>query len=339
MPPKKLPSPRQIKQATKVAGLTYVNDAGTKGITRQGRPGSFRYVGPEGRVLRDAATLKRIRALAIPPAWCDVWIAPSGKAHLQATGRDARGRKQYRYHAAFAAMRDADKYAHLIAFAEKLPALRRRLRTDLKKPDLTREKILAAVVTLLEETLIRVGNEDYVRANHSYGLTTLRNRHVRVRGAALRFVFTGKSGKRWDLSLYDRRIARIVRACQDLPGQHLFEYRDESGEVRPVSSTDVNTYLREITGEDVTAKDFRTWVGTVRAAVAFSRYKGLPSKEAVRAVVGEVAARLGNTVAICRKCYIHPAVIEAFERGKLRFTAGGLRAAERATLRLLRKRR
>jgi DNA topoisomerase I len=341
MPPRKARStPRRVRQAARAAGLTYVSDTGAAGIARKGRPSHFRYVGPAGKTIRDAATLRRIRALAIPPAWREVWIASSAKAHLQATGRDARGRKQYRYHPAFAAMRGADKYAHLISFAEQLPALRRRLKADLGKPGLPREKILAAVVVLLEETLIRIGNEDYVQANHSYGLTTLHNRHVRVRGAALRFVFTGKSGKRWDLSLQDRRVARVVGACQELPGQHLFEYRGEDGAVHPISSTDVNAYLREITGADVTAKDFRTWAGTVMAAIAFSRQPAPATRKAVRAVVGEVAARLGNTVAVCRKCYIHPAIIQAFEKGRLGWGSGsattGLRAAEHRVLALLR---
>jgi DNA topoisomerase-1 len=332
--------PRRVRQAARAAGLTYVSDTGAVGIARKGRPSHFRYVGPAGKAIRDAATLRRIRALAIPPAWREVWIASCAKAHLQATGRDARGRKQYRYHPAFAAMRDADKYAHLISFAEQLPALRRRLTADLAKPGLPREKILAAVVILLEETLIRIGNEDYAQANHSYGLTTLHNRHVRVRGAALRFVFTGKSGKRWDLSLQDRRVARVVRACQELAGQHLFEYRGEDGAVHPIGSTDVNAYLRQITGADVTAKDFRTWAGTVQAAIAFSRQPGPATRKTVRAVVADVAARLGNTVTVCRKCYIHPAVIQGFEDGSLRLgkkgARMGLRLAERGVLRMLR---
>jgi DNA topoisomerase-1 len=328
---------RPAKKAAGAAGLDYVSDTETAGIRRLGAPGRFRYVAPSGKKVRDRATIRRIRALAIPPAWRDVWIAPSSRAHLQATGRDARGRKQYRYHPQFAAMRDADKYAHLLTFALELPALRRRLKADLKRPGLPRERIFAALVTLLEETLIRVGNEDYARANHSYGLTTMRNRHVRVHGAALRFVFRGKSGKRWDLALQDRRVARVVRACQELPGQHLFEYRDQDGAVHPVTSTGVNAYLRQITGKDVTAKDFRTWGGTVSAAIAFRRRQEPATKKAVRAVIGEVAARLGNTVAVCRKCYVHPAIIEAFAQGRLRWQGTGARAAERAVLRLLQR--
>jgi DNA topoisomerase-1 len=321
-------------EAAKSAGLRYVQDEAVKGISRSGTPGNFRYRLPSGKIVRDRTTLNRIRALAIPPAWKQVWIAPTADAHLQATGRDAKGRKQYRYHAGFAAIRDADKYAHLVAFAEGLPALRRRLKADLRRPGLPREKVLAGIVTLLEESLIRVGNEDYARDNHSYGLTTLRNGHVKVRGKVMRFLFTGKSGKRWDLSIRDRRVARMVRACQELPGQHLFEYRNGDGVVHAVSSTEVNAYLREISGRDITAKDFRTWAGTVEAAKAFARSEGEPSKKLVREVVSQVAARLGNTVAVCRKCYIHPAVIEAFEQHRLKLPPGG---AESAVLRLLRK--
>jgi DNA topoisomerase-1 len=321
-------------RAARSAGLRYVQDDQVNGISRTGAPGRFHYRLPSGKPVRDRATLKRIQALAIPPAWKQVWIAPSAHAHLQATGRDARGRKQYRYHAGFAAIRDADKFAHLVAFAEGLPALRRRLKADLKRRGLPREKVLAGIVTLLEESLIRVGNEDYARDNHSFGLTTLRNGHVKVRGDAMRFLFTGKSGKRWDLSIRDRRVARLVRSCQDLPGQQLFEYRDDEGAVHAISSTDVNDYLRRVSGRDITAKDFRTWAGTVEAAKAFARCEGPASKTLVRAVVGQVAARLGNTIAVCRKCYIHPAVIEAFEQQRLKVPPRG---AEAAVLRLLRR--
>jgi DNA topoisomerase-1 len=291
--------------------------------------------------VRDKSTLNRIKALVIPPAWKNVWIAPFANAHLMATGRDARGRKQYRYHPGFAAVRDADKYAHLARFAASLPAIRSRLKRDMARPGLPREKILATIVTLLEETLIRIGNEDYARANNSFGLTTLRNRHVKVKGAQLRFLFKGKSGKRWSLSVQDRRVARVIRSCQELPGQHLFEYRDDGGAVHAVSSTDVNTYLREIANADVSAKDFRTWAGTVKAAMALrDRREG--GKKAVRAVVADVAEELGNTVAVCRKCYIHPQIIAAFEAGTLRLRVprrgrDGLSAAEYAVLAYLRR--
>jgi len=307
---------RSPQRAAKQAGLVYASDA-EPGISRLGRPGHFFYTGPSGKRVRDRATLKRIAGLAIPPAWRNVWIAPQANAHLAATGRDAKGRKQYRYHAAFAASRDADKYEHLTAFAKALPTIRKRLLADLRRQGLSREKILAAIVTLLEETLIRVGNEDYARANHSFGLTTLRNRHVRVHGSQLRFLFRGKSGKQWNLSVQDRRVARVIRECQDLPGQHLFEYRNGDNTIHAVTSTDVNAYLREISGRDITAKDFRTWAGTMIAARGFAAWQRPATPRAVRAVVAQVAEQLGNTVAVCRKCYIHPAVIAGFLDGGL----------------------
>src|ERR1051326_1180569 len=230
----------------KKQNLVYVDDETVPGIKRCGRPGRFFYRLPSGKKLTDRRQIARIAALAIPPAWNDVWISPLPHAHLAATGRDAKGRKQYRYHPDFVAVRDAAKYAHLVEFAESLPALRRKLAADLKKPGLPREKVLAVVVTLLEETLIRIGNEDYARVNASYGLTTLRNRHVRVKGEELRFSFRGKSGRRWNLKLRDRRIAALVRRCQELPGQHLFEYRGADGKVQSISSADVNAYLKAV---------------------------------------------------------------------------------------------
>jgi DNA topoisomerase-1 len=325
------------RRAARAAGLRYVSDERMAGITRHGPPGRFHYKLPTGRIVRDRGTLKRIHALVIPPAWTQVWIAPAADAHLAATGRDARGRKQYRYHPGFAAVRDADKYAHLAEFAAGLPALRARLKRDLKRPGLPREKILATIVTLLEKTLIRIGNEDYARANQSFGLTTLRNRHVKVKGGELRFLFQGKSGKQWSLSLQDRRVARVVRSCQDLPGQHLFEYRDTGGKVHGVTSSDVNSYLREISGRDISAKDFRTWAGTVKAAMAFRNMEGAASKKSVRAVIAAVADELGNTVAVCRKCYIHPKIISGVESGSLSLrlpqrARPGLTAAESAVL-------
>ena len=332
---------RATREAAKVVGLRYVSDQ-QRGITRTGAPGRFRYRGPDGKWLRDRQTLARIKGLVIPPAWTQVWIAPSADDHLQATGRDARGRKQYRYHADFAQIRDAVKYAHLVEFAEALPDLRRRLKRDLGQQGLPREKILAAVVTLLEQTLIRIGNEDYARANNSFGLTTLRNRHVKVKGAEVRFLFKGKSGKQWSLSLRDRRVAKVVRSCQELPGQHLFEYRGDDGVVHSVSSSDVNDYLREITGSDITAKDFRTWAGTVKAAMGFRDLEGPFTKKALRGVIAAVAEELGNTVAVCRKCYIHPGVLAGFEGGtlKLRLPArgrDGLSAQELAVLAYLKR--
>jgi len=340
---KPLPLPadaRDTREAAKVVGLRYVSDQ-QRGISRVGAPGRFRYQGPDGKRIKDHETLARIKRLVIPPAWTEVWIAPGADAHLQATGRDARGRKQYRYHADFALVRDAAKYAHLVEFAEALPALRRRLKRDLAQPGLPREKILAALVTLLEQTLIRVGNEDYARTNHSFGLTTLRNRHVKVKGAEVRFLFKGKSGKQWSLSLRDRRVAKVVRSCQELPGQHLFEYRGDDG-VHGISSSDVNDYLREISGRDITAKDFRTWAGTVKAAMGFREQEGPFTKKAVRAVIAAVAEELGNTVAVCRKCYIHPGVLAGFEAGTLRLRVpargrDGLNPQELAVLAYLKR--
>jgi len=325
------------KTAARAAGLRYVSDEITAGISRHGAPGHFYYKRADGQLVKDKATLKRIRKLAIPPAWKNVWIAPFANAHLMATGRDARGRKQYRYHSDFAAVRDADKYAHLADFAASLPAIRRRLKRDLSRPGLARKKILAAIVTLLEQTLIRIGNEDYARANHSFGLTTLRNGHVKVRGEELRFLFRGKSGKRWNLSVRDKRVARVIRSCQELPGQHLFEYRDTDGAVHAVSSSDVNAYLREITGTDISAKDFRTWAGTLKAAMLSQS-----AKPSARAIVAAVAEELGNTAAVCRKCYIHPRILAALESGDLVLQPGPpgpkqLTAAERSVLAYLRK--
>jgi DNA topoisomerase-1 len=313
---KPLPLPADAREAAKAVGLRYVSDQ-QKGVSRVGAPGRFRYRSPDGKWIRDRQTLARIKGLVIPPAWTRVWIAPGADAHLQATGRDARSRKQYRYHVDFAQIRDAVKYAHLVEFAEALPDLRRRLKRDLGRPGLPRERILATVVTLLEQTLIRIGNEDYARANNSFGLTTLRNRHVKVKGTEVRFLFKGKSGKQWSLALRDRRVARVVRSCQDLPGQHLFEYRGDDGAAHGVSSSDVNDYLREITGRDITAKDFRTWAGTVKAAMGFREQESPVTKRAVRQVIAAVAEELGNTVAVCRKCYIHPGVLAGFEAGTL----------------------
>jgi DNA topoisomerase-1 len=341
---RKTPKPDDAPQAARHAGLRYVSDDRVAGITRHGKPGRFTYKSPAGKVVRDARLLKRIGKLAIPPAWTDVWIAPFENAHMTATGKDARSRKQYRYHADFSAVRDRAKYAHLIQFAGLLPALRKRLAADLRRPGQSREKVIAVIVTLLERTLIRIGNEDYARDNGSFGLTTLRNRHVKVRGGDLRFTFRGKSGKDWSLGVTDRRVAKVVRGCQELPGQHLFEYRDEAGKVQTVSSGDVNAYLHDICGEDISAKDFRTWAGTVLAALAFDALEDkTPTKKTVRAVVGDVAERLGNTIAVCRKCYIHPAIFEAFERGRLKLGARGgargtsLSPAEKAVLALLRR--
>ncbi|MDP4024972.1 DNA topoisomerase IB [Methylobacterium sp. NEAU 140] len=342
-----------LREAAAEVGLAYVDD-GRPGLTRRRSGKGFRYLDARGAPVRDAATLERIRGLAIPPAYTDVWICPRRNGHIQATGRDDKGRKQYRYHPDFRQAREANKFARIMAFADALPGIRARVDADMRRSGLPREKVLATVVHLLETTLIRVGNDDYARTNKSYGLTTLRDPHVKVEGAALTFRFKGKSGKVWDVSLKDRRVARIVKACQDLPGQELFQYLDSDGARRDVTSSDVNAYLREITGEDYTAKDFRTWAGTVLAALALSGFEAFDSeagaKRNVRAAIESVAQRLGNTPTICRKCYIHPQVLDCYLEGalilqlkdavetELTEDLARLRAEEAAVLGLLRER-
>ncbi|MBA2961971.1 MULTISPECIES: DNA topoisomerase IB [Ramlibacter] len=337
------------EETARAAGLRHVTDE-QPGIARTARGDGFAYRKPDGDAVADERTLERIRKLAIPPAWTDVWICTSANGHLQATGRDARGRKQYRYHPRFREVREETKYEHMLAFAQALPALRAAIARHMALRGLPREKVLAAVVHLLETTLIRVGNDDYARENKSYGLTTLRNRHVAVEGAQLRFEFKGKSGKAWRLQLRDRRVAKVVRACQELPGQRLFQYRDDDGELREVTSSDVNAYLREISGRDITAKDFRTWAGTVMAALALQEVERVETqaglKKNVREAIEKVAARLGNTPAICRKCYVHPEVLQAYAEGELLLhirdevadalaDEGALRLQEAAVLALL----
>jgi DNA topoisomerase I len=284
-------------------------------------PLGFKYIGPDGKVIRNAAELKRIRALAVPPAWKDVWICPDPRGHLQATGRDARGRKQYRYHPHWRVCRDETKYERLPAFAAALPKIRARTTADLARAGLPCEKVLATVVQLLEKSLIRVGNEEYAKDNKSFGLTTLKDKHVAVKGSTLRFEFRGKSGIRHCVDVNDRRLARIVKQCRDLPGQDLFQYVDEDGERRDVTSGDVNAYLREITGEDFTAKDFRTWAGTVLAVNALRELDRAESqrkaKKNVLTAIEAVAGLLGNTRAVCRKSYIHPAVVDSYMDGSL----------------------
>jgi DNA topoisomerase-1 len=299
--------------------LYYASDV-EPGLTRVKIGRAFGYRDASGRAVRDRATLERIRSLVIPPAWTKVWIAPRANAHLQATGRDARGRKQYRYHPRWTAVRDENKYSRMLAFARVLPAIRRRVAADLRRTPLSRERVLATVVALLERTLIRVGNDEYARTNGSFGLTTLLDRHVDVRGRRVRFHFRAKSGVVQQVDLHDALLARSVQRCQDLPGQTLFQYLDEDGARRTISSTDVNDYLREVAGEEFTAKDFRTWSGTVLAASALCADIASPTatarKRFVAEAVGQVAARLGNTKAVCRKCYIHPSVVEAFLDGE-----------------------
>ncbi len=307
-------------EAAEDAGLRWTNDD-RPGIRRVRAGKGFRYVDVDGKAVKDARTLERIRKLAIPPAWTSVWICPSPNGHVQATGRDARRRKQYRYHPRWREKRDETKYDKMLVFGHALPLIRARVEEDLARPGLSRDKVLATVVRLLETTLIRVGNEEYARDNHSFGLTTLRDHHVDVDGSKLRFEFKGKSGKKYAVAVEDRRLARVVRRCQDLPGHELFQYLDDDGERRAIDSQDVNEYLKAITGQDITAKDFRTWNGTVLAASALreAMHTGPRgrSKRVVTRCIDRVAARLGNTKAVCRKCYVHPAVIDAYLDGTL----------------------
>ena len=308
-------------ESARAARLRYVADL-SPGIRRRRVGKGFGYAASDGRPIRDAETLGRIRRLAIPPAWTDVWICPDPRGHLQATGRDARGRKQYRYHARWREVRDAVKYDRMLAFAEALPRIRERTDQDLERPGMPREKVLATVVRLLEETRIRIGNDEYRKENGSYGLTTLRDRHVNVIGAEVRFSFRGKSGKHHIVELHDRRMARIIKRFREIPGQELFKYIDEDGEARAIDSAEVNDYLREITGADFSAKDFRTWAGTIlaarflREAAAAANSRGA-KKQLVRAIA-MVAEELGNTPAVARKGYIHPAVIAAYLAGGLK---------------------
>ena len=304
--------------AAKAAGLRYVTD-NKPGIRREKEGEGFRYLDAKGEPVEDEATLKRIKALVIPPAWTDVWICPQANGHLQATGRDAKGRKQYRYHAKWRNVRDEVKYERMINFGKALPQIRAEVDRALKLPGLPREKMLATIVYLLEATMMRVGNEEYARTNKSFGLTTLRNRHVKVDGSDVEFRFRGKSGVYHKIHVHDRRLARIIRSTRDLPGQELFQYVDEEGETHSIDSSDVNDYLRAITGEDYTAKDFRTWSGTVLAALALQEFEKFDSetqakKNVVRAIES-VAEKLGNTPSVCRKCYVHPAVLDAYLEG------------------------
>jgi DNA topoisomerase-1 len=307
-------------QSANASGLRYVVDR-VPGIRRRRIGKTFRYYDSKGRPLRDGAQLGRIKSLAIPPAWTDVWISPFPDSHLQATGRDARGRKQYRYHPRWRRVRDETKYDRMMMVGRTLPMLRARVAKDLARPGLPRVKVIATVVKLLETTLIRVGNEEYARENNSFGLTTMRDRHVKVRGSKIRFRFRGKSGIGHELDLENPRLARIVRRCQDLPGQELFQYFDEDSKRRRIDSSDVNNYLHEVTGIDLTTKDFRTWAGTVLAARALQEFEHFDSRaQAKRNIVKaieSVAKRLGNTRAVCQRCYIHPAVVNSYMDGSL----------------------
>lgn len=339
--------------AAKAAGLRYVDDT-RPGITREPSADGFTYKDPSGKSVTDPEILRRIRSLSIPPAYTDVWICPREDGHLQATGRDARRRKQYRYHPRWREVRDEAKYSRTIAFAEVLPKIRQRAAQDLKLPGMPREKVLATVITLLERTLIRVGNDEYAQQNKSFGLTTLRNRHAKVRGSKVTFDFVGKSGKAHSIPIEDPKLAKIVRRCQDLPGQELFGYVDPDGNHRDVTSEDVNSYLREVAGTEFTAKDFRTWAGTVLAAVALQGLEQFTSareaKKNITRAVEAVAQMLGNTPAVCRKCYVHPAILESYVAGetiatlqqraeeKLAHSLDHLRPDEAAVMMFLRER-
>jgi DNA topoisomerase-1 len=337
-------------QSAKDAGLRYVADS-IPGITRKRSGRGFRYLDVNGAKVCDRETLARIKSLVIPPAWKNVWICPNAKGHLQVTGRDAKGRKQNRYHSRWREVRDETKYERMLLFGAALPNIRERIEHDLALSGLPREKLLAAIIRLMEVTLIRVGNEEYARENHSYGLTTMRTRHVHVDGSTVRFNFQGKSGVRHTINIYDRRLARIVQRCQDIPGYELFQYVDDEGEPRTIDSADVNEYLRQISNEDFTAKDFRTWAGTVLTCMMLRDLEAFQSnteaKKNVVQVIKVVAKRLGNTPAVCRKCYVHPAVLDCYFEGvmmkilKRRIGREGdevpdiLRQGEAALLRLL----
>lgn len=307
-------------ESAKVAGLRYVSDA-APGIARKRWRSKFQYLNPDRTVVKNEETLERIKSLVIPPAWKDVWICTNAKGHLQATGRDERGRKQSRYHPRWRDVRDETKYEHMMVFGTALPTIRERVEEHLAKPGLPREKILATIVRLMEVTLIRVGNVEYARQNQSYGLTTMRGKHVQVAGSTVTFKFPGKSGVKHSIDVTDRRLARIVQRCQDIPGYELFQYVESDGSHHTVDSADVNEYLREITGQYFTAKDFRTWAGTVLACMMLQEFEAFESetqaKKNVVEAIKSVAARLGNTPSVCRKCYVHPAVLDSYMNGAM----------------------
>jgi DNA topoisomerase-1 len=311
---------RDPVESAEAAGLRYVSDT-MPGIRRKKAGSGFTYVGTDGKTIKDSAALNRIRSLAIPPAYTDVWICPIPNGHIQATGRDARGRKQYRYHPRWREVRDETKFGRVLVFCEVLPRIRRRVQSDLSSQGLSREKVLATVVRLLDCTGIRIGNDEYARSNRSFGLTTLQDRHVEVSGSNIRFEFRGKSGKAYNVSLTDRRLARIVQRCQDLPGEDLFQFIDENGVRQTVGSADVNDYLRSISGEEFTAKDFRTWAGTKLAVAALAEIGTWTSqrqaKSNVLRAIDRVAEQLNNTRAVCRKYYVHPAVLDAYTAGSM----------------------
>jgi DNA topoisomerase I len=308
------------EESAKAAGLRYVTDT-KPGIQRKPWRKTFRYFNPDGTMLRDTDTLARIKSLVVPPAWTDVWICPNPKGHLQVTGRDARGRKQSRYHPRWREVRDETKYERMMIFGVALPKIRECIERDLSLPALPRQKVLATIVRLMETTLIRVGNEEYARQNHSYGLTTMRNKHVDVAGSTVTFSFQGKSGIKHTVDITDRRIAKIVQRCQDIPGYELFQYVDKDGTQHSIDSADVNEYLREISEQDFTAKDFRTWAGSVLACELLYEFETFDSqtqaKRNVVQAIKSVASRLGNTPSVCKKCYVHPAVLDSYMSGAM----------------------
>lgn len=303
------------KKSAKKAGLIYIDHQG-KGFRRVKRGKIFEYLDLKDKTIKNKKTLQRIHSLVLPPAWKEVWISPLANGHLQATGRDVRGRKQYKYHPEWRAFRDQTKYDRMLAFGKALPKIRARVKKDLALKGMPREKILATVVEVMQKTLIRIGNEEYAHKNHSYGLTTFRGKHVDIHGAEVTFHFKGKSGVKHNIELRDRRLAKIIQKCHDLPGHELFEYKDKKGNVHSIGSTQVNQYLKEISGEDFTAKDFRTWYGTVLAAEALAAFEEFDSqaqaKKNVLKAIESVAKKLGNTKAICKKCYIHPAIMDSY---------------------------
>jgi DNA topoisomerase-1 len=307
-------------ESAKAVGLRYVSDD-APGIKRVKSGNNFRYTDDAGKAVRGGSTLKRIRSLAIPPAWTDVWICSDDNGHLQATGRDAKGRKQHRYHPLWREVRDVTKYDRMIEFGEVLPRIRRAVAQDLRKSGLSREKVLATIVRLMDLTFIRIGNDEYAKQNGSYGLTTMKDQHARVRGECIQFSFRGKSGKHHSIEIEDRRLAKIVKHCQDIPGQELFQYLDEKEDRHDVTSGDVNDYLREISGRDFTAKDFRTWAGTVLMAQALKATRQFHTQKQaqrnVKQAIAMVAEKLGNTPAVCRKCYVHPFLVDGYMKGKL----------------------
>lgn len=341
------------KRAAKASGLRYVSDE-APGIGRKRAGTGFSYTGLDGKPIKDKEELARIKSLAIPPAWTDIWICPSPRGHIQATGRDDKGRKQYKYHSKWREIRDENKYEKMIEFGLALPAIRERTSRDLSKRGMPREKVLAAVVQLLDMTLIRVGNSEYAKTNDSFGLTTIRKRHVDVEGSEIRFQFRGKSGQEHDIDIRDRRLATVVKRSLEMPGYELFKYIDENGDQHDVESGHVNDYLREITGKDFTAKDFRTWAGTLLAAQALQEFEEFDSEAAAKKnivqAIESVAKRLGNTPAICRKCYVHPVILDSYLEGalvdnlraeveqELADSLGDLEPEEAAVLALLRTR-